>query len=786
MLNRLRSGNVAGLGEFFAIATTALWILEIKPASALIVVLTLASLALTGQRITEWSGAKESGLGLGLVVGCSVYTIFAQALLIAGISPSLSHWVAIGLPLGLVIFASRVQTENHFLDSPVVDFLPLSALSIGILVVALRHTWLMPFALGVASYGRMRGSEFQGTPWRIFSISSTVLGAATSNLLRPDQWWYFYQGNDAQFFESLSWSIARWSVLEHPGLSGGSISGYHWLTYAFFGGLSELAQLQPWDGLLKIGILVTPTSLALLILESKSRNERSSPVSQGLLVLIVVAATPSNRVDSFTFSILISFAFLIFSGMEFDKRPKLLRIALFVLLSVALILAKVSTAAVVGSILTVTFVSQMRRRAISLIPTLSLAGVFVVLYLWLFRHTGAQTFLSAQLNIRAIPSKMLGLLNNSSLGIHLLIWIVLLKNVGKREILRLSPIAFATLGVALFALPIHIAFVGPSTSYFGLPAVYLFSLCAIRERRESQVVINWRKNRLMLPLALLGATAAGFGILGTANRIDSRFQVTELFGAWLLDIVTGLGLTSPGNQMHSRFELTELFGAWLLDTVTGSGLTLSIIALFLLTTARFGVRNPLLPALAVVAGLGVFSGQLMSNYRQVATRGTGVYTTSGENAAAFGSKGLDEVSRYVDMTTPKDTVLASNNFCCFGEAWFPHDVETRVRGVATIREIRETDLGGANYLLPANTRRRFLVQGLRFQTGSRPPSQDQADRVRLSLSFANSPTQQDINELRQYGVSGFIVNLALTSRRDWSEFAVERYRRDDFVYLELK
>jgi hypothetical protein len=753
-LNRLRSDDVVRLGEWFAVASTALWVLEIKPASAITIVITLASFAVAGQRILELSGAKEFGFGIGLVVGCSFYTLFAQLLLLVGMPPSISHWVAVGVLSGLAILSSQAPTDNPVTVSHVVNRLPLSALSLALLVVALRHTWLMPFALGVASYERVIGSVNLGAKWRILSIIATVLGAVASTFLRPNRWWYFYQGNDAQFFESLGWSIARWSVLEHPGFSGGSIAGYHWLTYGFFGGLGELAQLQPWDGLLKIGILILPMTLALLILESPRNRKKSLAISQGLLVLIVVAATPSTRVDSFTFSILVSFAFIILSGMEFDHRRRVMQIALFTLLSIALILAKVSTATIVGTILTVTTISKMmRRKQVSLVPTLSLAGVFVVLYLWLFRENDAEMLAGFQLNVAASMKELRSLFDNPFLATHFLIWIVLLTLLGARKEQGLSSTALATLGIAVFALLTHIALVGPATSYFGLPAVYLFSLLAVRERYESRVVIDWRAKRLILSLVLLGAIATGFGISSTVNRFDLRLQLTERFGAWPLDIVRG------------------------------SGLTLSIIALLLFASIRIGARRPLLCSIAVVAGLGIFSGQLMNGYRQAATWGAGIYTSSGANAAAFGSEGLDEVSRYVRRTTPKDTILASNNFCCFGEAWFPQDVEARVRSAETLGE---TSLGGANYLLPANTRRRFLVQGLRFQTGYRPPSRAQADRVRLSLSFANSPTQQDINELRQYGVSGFIVNLALTSRRDWSEFAVERFRSDDFVYLELK
>jgi hypothetical protein len=55
----------------------------------------------------------------------------------------------------------------------------------------------------------------------------------------------------------------------------------------------------------------------------------------------------------------------------------------------------------------------------------------------------------------------------------------------------------------------------------------------------------------------------------------------------------------------------------------------------------------------------------------------------------------------------------------------------------------------------------------------------------LSLDFANNPTRQITAELKAYGVSGFVVNLSLTDNRDWSKFAIEKFRSGNFLYLEL-
>ena len=75
------------------------------------------------------------------------------------------------------------------------------------------------------------------------------------------------------------------------------------------------------------------------------------------------------------------------------------------------------------------------------------------------------------------------------------------------------------------------------------------------------------------------------------------------------------------------------------------------------------------------------------------------------------------------------------------------------------------------------------MQGLAFQTGLADPSTDQIQRMNLSLEFADRPSALVLKRLKEYGVEGYVVNLALTDRRDWSEFATESFRSGDFVFL---
>jgi hypothetical protein len=188
--------------------------------------------------------------------------------------------------------------------------------------------------------------------------------------------------------------------------------------------------------------------------------------------------------------------------------------------------------------------------------------------------------------------------------------------------------------------------------------------------------------------------------------------------------------------------------------------------------------------LVIVACLSFVSGTNLDNARRHLEYGYGIYLNLESNDPAFASADLRSVGRFIRETTQQDIVLATNDFCCFGMEWWSQTVDGR-------RSHLESDIstrwGGDNYLVAAESRRRVLIQGLAFQgIGDGGPSQDQIQRMNLSLSFANAPTQKIVDELRDYGVNGFVVNTSLTARRDWSEFAVERYRNGNYIYLELR
>ena len=118
-----------------------------------------------------------------------------------------------------------------------------------------------------------------------------------------------FSDTDEQFFEALSWSIARWGIFEHPEFVDGSIAQYHWLTYGFLGGLTEVAQLEPWSALRKVGPLLVHFLVAKSVIEALPTSPKRN-LWNTIVLLFVVWMTRGQVVNSWAFSIVIAFAFL--------------------------------------------------------------------------------------------------------------------------------------------------------------------------------------------------------------------------------------------------------------------------------------------------------------------------------------------------------------------------------------------------------------------------------------------------------------------------------------------
>lgn len=754
------------------VSVGSLWLLGIAPLASVLVIGVLGVLIAFGRIACDSVGLKEVGIGISLVIGSGFLVLSGQFLLFFGIPAFLVHWAIIAGMASFAMFRHQTRQAPHNPPSSTTYQEIFSCLAIALLVLAERHPWLLFFALPVVTLERYIANVTSlKRSWILLALTSGI-GLILSKQFQPVNWWYYYQGNDAQFFEATGYTLAKWGVFEHPGSSGFSFANYHWLTHAFFGQLARLASLGVFDALLKIGPLLIPFMTAG-VLASRSRR-----ISNNLFVLILLGSLSLSlrETDSLAFSIPIGFAtlWIVERFVSENVKFQLANILFLCFVFVVLVFAKITTAVVVLVLLTLWLLFEFRTLSTrKSVPLILLGLICTAIYYLLFRqHPLTPTF---DVEFQFARERLVSRLADQRYGTQLLTCaaaITLRCAIGgKTRNLRglVSAAVVASIGsvcIATFVTGLQVHYWFLTASFF---AVYIAISYAQVETETTP--LNTAPLRLFVTALFLGFLIAMFW-----NRI-----------------------------LHVVYQfLGQSIGSDQWDVVQGNGLNfISIIICIAIATVSIGkskrITLDLALVLTFVLGFQLESGR--QNYRSLNVHRFGTYVlenASGGNNAPFAGGDLQKVALYIRETTPDEAILGSNNFCCEGDSWWPFSTSSTIQAES---EISPTDLqydselslklgpewtGGANYLLPAYTRRRFLMQGLAFQIATQQLTKKQIDQMNLTLEFANSPTMQTVRDLKAAGVSGFVVNLSLTEHRDWTEFAIERIRSGNFVYLEFR
>lgn len=764
-----RSAQGIPTAKFVVVTLAALWLVQIPLLGSLLVLATFGVLASFGRALTTRSGFGELGHGVGLTIGAGCMVLLNQVLLAMQLPPYVSHWVVIAVLVICTIFFRYRQIENSTESHVVTPSEPLSIIALALLVFGMRHQWILPFAIGVCALER---SQPVLQRRRLAHVGVLGLVAATvplSAALRPDRWWYFYQGNDSQFFESMGWTASHWGVFEHPGYTGGSIANYHWLSYALVGDINHLAGTPPWDVFMKVGVLLTCAALAGVFLGLRQDMSKIASIQIWGLTGLAVIASSGVVYNSLAFSVPMAMSIFMLCG-RFRTARKHLRIAVLVIAAVSLTFTKTSTAVVVVGVLTVVvLLGRPRPRIVDFYPLVIIGGTGVVLYLLLFRG-------ASQLSALALdspnPTEALRaiwlLLTSPKTVLQVFIWVACFSALRFKNLRGAFRAALPYIVLSVCAtLAISLARTD-ALSGFVTPVFNFVTFFAVRAWHASQ---------------------------RDGSPTKAPFGLTKATILCALGFVIGVNSWPAITQIELRISDEEFFNSAFWEGVRQSAyLTTAVLLLIaiLLTPQLRRLAWAITGCVMLTFGLAI--GASRSAYTSAATLGPDpLQNWRGGNSAPFSDTDLRVVGRWIRKNTPSDAVLASNNFCCPGLEWW--------RAIVNNLDIYEQDpdariavprfepsFGGDNYLIPVETRRRFYMQGM----GHQPIplggtiSQDQINRMTLSLEFANEPSQRVVDQLKLAGVDGFVVNLALTQHRDWSDYAIEKFKNGNFAYLVLR
>jgi len=333
-------------------------------------------------------------------------------------------------------------------------------------------------------------------------------------------------------------------------------------------------------------------------------------------------------------------------------------------------------------------------------------------------------------------------------------------SLGRRWWRGWRTIDVVTVTVAVVSFCGHIVLSGQHTIYFGITGTALLTFVAVKKLDGALDTTD--SVRLPIMQMLVASSVVLWSVVGYVSVKEFRKVVDDYFilGGSFGDFVSNVLKTSG-----------SLVGLLIVGTI------LSVVK-----------RGRVVPVLLLVASLGVFAGQTSEWYRQLRYWGPEIYESSEPMYGVFGGADLRALAQFVSTETDESAVLASNQFCCSGDAWVNPELPEFSALYLPSGALNQARYGGHDYLLPAHLRRRFLAQGVRLYLllQDQSISKDEPfERLRLSVAFANQPSMDVVRELQARNVTGFVVNLSLTERDDWSEYGRELFRVGNFAYIDL-
>lgn len=723
---------------FIFVATLVL--LEISLVSAVITIFVVATIANFGKETTKRVGYDNVGLGVGAAVGVGSFVFFGQILLLAGFSSTFAHKAVFFSMVTVVTLAWSKRKYRIDASEASSQKLYFIALAIAMLVMSIRQVWLVPFAGAVTCCATLISSK--RLTLRNLTIAFLVLGMTwTSSLvLRPNFWWHFDSSTDSQILESISWSITRWGVLEDPGFVGGSIAGYHWLTYALFGAISSLANLEPWSALIKIGPLLLYVFGAQLLIDSmKNKKLLLTRFWSWVIIIFVIRFSIGSVVDSLTFSILIAFAFLNLTRIR-SNHLKVSLIMFWMAFSTMIVFAKFSTAFIAGLILGVSAIVDRRNSNwVSLIPLLSLLFMGTLISLLLVSPNRSAMFIGPQPpTLESIQILLESLVTPNSFLPHLTIWTFFALTLLTRSNLRNAPLLYS---LALLTPPSLLA------------STLFHRIIETGFARSVNTGIVSARYFLFVQAFLLTMFCAIELLNLDPTQYSKKLKNTNTIFISVLTIGLAFGITWRLSDWGLKLGMVIAPETMLIFSL------ISIVPLILMLRFKKQLHKFSLATFILV--IGVLFGFSANDYFRNIDNYDEYYSPELNIVSSFGTTDLILLGKYIRENTSDKLILASNNF-------YPDRFQ-----------------GGSNFLLPAETRRRFLIQGLFHLTGSGEPSEEQTNRMNLSTEFAKSPSVLTLRRLKEYGVGGYVVNLTLTNHRDWTEYSSEVFRSGNYVFLIL-
>ena len=677
------------------------------------------------------------------------------------------------LPACVVVLFYLLANSNTSTE-PIIDrprdrftsLLPI--ISIAFLYLAQDSVWpLWLFLGGTCIYAALclpRSSLLLRIRLPIGIITGISIFMSVNN--RPPFWWYIT--DDFRVFESLSISITKFGADNPMGALGTLGMEYHFMTYAFSGMTDAIINAPTFLVLSQLTPMLTAMMLSAILWLFIERDGGNKKLPNFVLAaMFPLFFDYSFTSPSYCFGLFFYLVALFFWTDSRASAKWLLRIPINILLTIFIVTTKVSNLpTVLTGLACVAGFGIIRHKEWRLIVTinfLSSTATALLYFIFFLANSRSGSQLSSAYPF-GFAQRIAGDISTvddqpTRVLVGLLVTSIFL--------------ALPILGSILFIIRKQTTL--PMFSLFLLPAVPLMLITALFGGHASSGYFVLSSLNILNIALIVGLSSffAESNILEIAKK-----RVWILISATILVSygIQALQVRSNGGGQNPILARALLSSHWI------PSFFVALIWCLFQPKIRRNVKHLLLAA-TIIAELSFFA-KISFQSRSQLTKGPEL--TREQASIAIGTSDQIDVGIWIRENVAPNALLASNYFCengCDGVNWFEDDF--KLLDETYNFPPSPNGYGSFDMILPLYAERRFLIQGSRFLLVNGMDRNEIRQRMSATLQFANNPNNETLSIIEKYGVTYFVIDRQVTDQKTWGPNAIEIYRNNTFIVLEL-
>ena len=677
------------------------------------------------------------------------------------------------LPACVVVLFYLLANSNTSTE-PIIDrprdrftsLLPI--ISIAFLYLAQDSVWpLWLFLGGTCIYAALclpRSSLLLRIRLPIGIITGISIFMSVNN--RPPFWWYIT--DDFRVFESLSISITKFGADNPMGALGTLGMEYHFMTYAFSGMTDAIINAPTFLVLSQLTPMLTAMMLSAILWLFIERDGGNKKLPNFVLAaMFPLFFDYSFTSPSYCFGLFFYLVALFFWTDSRASAKWLLRIPINILLTIFIVTTKVSNLpTVLTGLACVAGFGIIRHKEWRLIVTinfLSSTATALLYFIFFLANSRSGSQLSSAYPF-GFAQRIAGDISTvddqpTRVLVGLLVTSIFL--------------ALPILGSILFIIRKQTTL--PMFSLFLLPAVPLMLITALFGGHASSGYFVLSSLNILNIALIVGLSSffAESNILEIAKK-----RVWILISATILVSygIQALQVRSNGGGQNPILARALLSSHWI------PSFFVALIWCLFRPKIRRNVKHLLLAA-TIIAELSFFA-KISFQSRSQLTKGPEL--TREQASIAIGTSDQIDVGIWIRENVAPNALLASNYFCengCDGVNWFEDDF--KLLDETYNFPPSPNGYGSFDMILPLYAERRFLIQGSRFLLVNGMDRNEIRQRMSATLQFANNPNNETLSIIEKYGVTYFVIDRQVTDQKTWGPNAIEIYRNNTFIVLEL-